>query len=118
MCSLDELPDAIHYKRDANLKFLQFCSSIQPIVTTYKNRNGQRRMIQPDGISTNGPYTEMALRDHRSHTSVASYYKIKHKITLLYPRLQCILYSVGHTKYGDKHVELFPIELLEIDLEI
>ena len=75
---------------------------------------GKKIRIYAKGITDKNSRELYAFRYYRNGINVESYYKNKYNITLAFPELPCIYTIRGLSKYGDPHIDLFPIELIDI----
>jgi hypothetical protein len=88
--------------KEKNLIFLK-----QHQFHAYHHRQPIR--IHADDITEEGADTVRALGFHRSNTTVEQYMIVKHKVTLRYSQLPCIV-----MRELNKHNSYFPIETLYI----
>ena len=92
----------LRYQKAENLEYIQ---SLGPLFTIF-NKND---LFTINDITYSGANRLLCFRQHRCKANVEQYYFIKHKITLDYPFLPCLVV------YGNRgHISFYPIELLQV----
>jgi hypothetical protein len=97
-CKPWTLDEKLEKYRSKNIDFIK---SLGPLHTF----NGYK--VQIDDLSYKNARNLKAFRNHQCKATVEQYYFIRHKITLKYPYLPCII-----VKGGKGHLYFYPIEIL------
>ena len=109
-CDEEDLNFKIAENKRGNFWFIQNFK----LCTRYNNKVGKKIRIYAKGITDKSSRELYAFRYYRNGINVESYYKNKYNITLAFPELPCIYAIRGLSKCGDPHIDLFPIELIDI----
>jgi hypothetical protein len=105
-CNEQNLAFILRKRRRENLQLLQFLTVTMPLG---RSEYG----VTAHGLTSDGARRLFSHRNHRSRTTVESYYFVKYGITLQHPHLPCIITYGGWTSSGGSHECYFPIEVLK-----
>ena len=101
-CDPYYLGTILRYQKKENLEYIQ---SLGPLSTIFNKNN----IFNINDITYSGANRLLCFRHHRCKANVEQYYFIKHKISLDYPFLPCLVV------YGNRgHISFYPIELLQV----
>jgi hypothetical protein len=99
-CNKNNLAFTMCKRREENLRFLE-------MLTITASLGQTEFVVLPNDLRIEGARRLMAFRNHRSRTSVESYFFVKYGITLSYPYMPCIV-----EKFPNNHENYYPIEAL------
>lgn len=103
-CKRWELEGRIRQRRQENIDFIQNLPQLE---------NARGHIVYADNLSYKNAKTLKAFQTHRCNANVEQYFFIKHRITLEYPYLPCIVMNGGKG-----HLYFHPIETLYVNYDV
>lgn len=100
-CNKQNLSFALSKRQMVNLQLLEMMTLTMEL--------GQNiYVVLPHDLVLNGARRLLAFKNHRSRTTVESYFYVKYGLTLEHPHMPCVV-----EKVGTNHENYFPIEALK-----
>jgi hypothetical protein len=92
------LEEILHKRRWKNIEFIKAISRLETF---------QGHVVKCDDLSYKNAKQLKAFRAHRCRANVEQFYFVRHKITLKYPNLPCII-----VRGGKGHPYFYPLETI------